>query len=172
MSWKPTALEPGDLEAAGSLIATVFGRGPRLSPDTRREFELATEADRMFLVHDGPAVVGIGGAYTFGLALPGGATLPMCGVTEVGVAPTHRRRGMLRSIMAAVIDQAIEREEPIAGLTASDRQSCSATNRFRTVTSRAVRSAAKASRSPGSTARMRATASRTPNRLPRPTRDA
>lgn len=120
MSWKPTALEPGDLEAAGSLIATVFGRGPRLSPDTRREFELATEADRMFLVHDGPAVVGIGGAYTFGVALPGGATLPMCGVTEVGVAPTHRRRGMLRSIMAAVIDQAIEREEPIAGLTASE----------------------------------------------------
>lgn len=120
MSWKPTLLEPADLEAAGSLVATVFGRGPRLSPGVRREFESLTEADRMFVVHDGPAVVGMGGAYTFGIALPGGATLPMCGVTEVGVTPTHRRRGMLRSLMTAVLDQAIEREECLAGLTASE----------------------------------------------------
>lgn len=120
MSWKPTLVEPADLDAAGSLIATVFGRGPRLSPAIRHEFELLTEADRMFVVHDGPAVAGTAGAYTFGIALPGGATLPMSGVSGVGVAPTHRRRGMLRALMTAVLDQAVEREEPLAGLTASE----------------------------------------------------
>jgi predicted acetyltransferase len=101
-------------------MATVFGRGPRPSEAIRREIDLVTEPDRMFVIHDGPAIVGIGGAYTFDMALPGGGQVPMSGVTAVGVAPTHRRRGMLRATMGAVLDQAVERDEPLAGLTASE----------------------------------------------------
>ena len=113
-------MEPAETSAVSSLLTTVFGRGPRPSEAVQREIDLLVEPDRMFVVHDGPTVVGVGGAYSFELALPGGAAVPMGSVTEVGVAPTHRRRGMLRHIMRAVVDQAVERGEPIAGLTASE----------------------------------------------------
>jgi predicted acetyltransferase len=113
-------MTPADMDGAAALVATVFGRGPQPSEAIRREIDLVTEPDRMFVVHDGPAVVGIGGAYTFDVALPGDGHVPMSGVTAVGVAPTHRRRGMLQAIMGVVLDQAVEREEPVAGLTASE----------------------------------------------------
>jgi predicted acetyltransferase len=71
-------------------------------------------------VYDGATMAGTGAAFTFDVVLPGGGTLPMSSVTEVGVAPTHRRQGILRAIMGSVLDQALERDEPIAGLTASE----------------------------------------------------
>jgi predicted acetyltransferase len=46
--------------------------------------------------------------------------LPTAAVTEVGVLPTHRRRGVLTAIMGALLDQAVERNEPVASLTASE----------------------------------------------------
>lgn len=113
-------VSPEEMDAAVSVGTTVFGRGPRPSQVIRREIDLITERDRMFVVHDGPAVAGIAGAYSFDVALPGGGQLAMSSVTDVGVAPTHRRRGILRALMAAVVDQAVERDEPIAGLTASE----------------------------------------------------
>ncbi|HKY69148.1 MAG TPA: GNAT family N-acetyltransferase, partial [Acidimicrobiales bacterium] len=120
MSWKAVPMEPGERGAIASLLTTVFGRGPEPSDDIRRQLDLLLEPDRMFVVHDGPAVVGSGGAYTFDLALPGGSVLPMQAISEVGVVPTHRRRGILREVMRSVVDQAVERGEPLAGLTASE----------------------------------------------------
>ena len=113
-------MEPGELAEASALLTTVFGRGPVPSEAIRRQIDLLVEPDRMFVVHDGPAVVGVGGAYTFDLALPGGDAVPMQAISDVGVSPTHRRQGMLRAIMRAVVDQAVERGEPVAGLTASE----------------------------------------------------
>ena len=113
-------MEPGERDAMSGLLTTVFGRGPRPSEAVQREIDLVIEPDRMFVVHDGPAVVGIGGSYSFEVALPGGATLPLQAISDVGVAPTHRRRGILRDVMRAVVDQGVERGEPIAGLTASE----------------------------------------------------
>jgi predicted acetyltransferase len=53
------------------------------------------------------------------MSVPGGA-LPCAGTTVVGVAPTHRRRGVLRAMMRAHLDDAHERGEPIAALWASE----------------------------------------------------
>ena len=55
----------------------------------------------------------------FDLTVPGGE-LPTAGVTVVGVLPTHRRRGVLRSLMRAQLDDAHERGEPLAALWASE----------------------------------------------------
>jgi predicted acetyltransferase len=120
MSWKAVPMEPGELAEASALLTTVFGRGPVPSEAIQREIDLLVEPERMFVVHDGTAVVGVGGSYTFDVAMPGGATVPLQAVTGVGVSPTHRRRGILREVMRAVVDQAVERDEPIAGLTASE----------------------------------------------------
>src|SRR5262249_52922834 len=42
------------------------------------------------------------------------------GVTEVGVHPTHRRRGLLRQLMARMLADARTRGEAFAGLIASE----------------------------------------------------
>jgi predicted acetyltransferase len=52
--------------------------------------------------------------------VPGGAALPCAGVSVVGVLPTHRRRGILTSMMRAQLDDVRERGEPIAALFASE----------------------------------------------------
>jgi predicted acetyltransferase len=51
--------------------------------------------------------------------VPGGS-LPCAGVTAVGVHPTHRRRGVLRSMMDTQLRDVHERGEPIAALWASE----------------------------------------------------
>jgi predicted acetyltransferase len=54
------------------------------------------------------------------VSLPGGAHVPVAAVTAVGVAQTMRRRGVMRGLMLACLDEAVEREEPLAGLFASE----------------------------------------------------
>jgi predicted acetyltransferase len=54
------------------------------------------------------------------LTLPGGRQVPMGGVTSTGVLPTYRRRGLLRKVMAAMLDDCRERGEFLAGLSASE----------------------------------------------------
>ena len=46
--------------------------------------------------------------------------VPTAGVTIVGVLPTHRRRGILRSMMRAQLDDVHARGEPLAALWASE----------------------------------------------------
>jgi predicted acetyltransferase len=119
MEWKPRLADPQELSAAIDLSAVVFGVGPVATDDFRAQVTAAAEPERAFVVDDGGAVVGTGAAYTFEMAMPGGA-VPLAGVTFVGVAPTHRRRGILRAIMDALVDQSLDRGEPAAGLTASE----------------------------------------------------
>src|SRR5437867_7859306 len=65
-------------------------------------------------------VVGGAGSFEFEVTVPGGAAVPAAGVTVVGTSPTHRRRGALRAMMRAQLDDVHERGEPIAALWASE----------------------------------------------------
>lgn len=76
-------------------------------------------------VHDGGDLVATAGATPFELTLPAAPGRPfpvlgVAGVTCVGVLPTHRRRGLLRRMMAYQLAQFREREIPVAILTASE----------------------------------------------------
>jgi predicted acetyltransferase len=75
--------------------------------------------ERAFAAFDGEDVVGTAGAFEFRLSLPGGE-VAAAGVTMVGVLPSHRRRGILRDLMRAQLDDANERNEPVAILLASE----------------------------------------------------
>ena len=75
--------------------------------------------ERMHAAFEDGAIVGGAGAFPFELSVPGGS-LPCGGVTAVGVHPTHRRRGVLRSMMDAQLRDIHERGEPIAALWASE----------------------------------------------------
>jgi predicted acetyltransferase len=52
--------------------------------------------------------------------VPGEAVLPMAGVTWVAVAPTHRRRGVLRAMFTEAHRRMTAASYPIAGLEASE----------------------------------------------------
>jgi predicted acetyltransferase len=66
------------------------------------------------------AVIGTAGAYSLRMTVPG-AALPVAGVSVVSVLPSHRRRGVLRSLMhRQLADIAARGEEPVAALWASE----------------------------------------------------
>src|SRR6266576_1738116 len=65
------------------------------------------ELDRLIGAVDGERWVGTGGAYTFRLTVPGGE-VGATGITAIAVAPSHRRRGILRLMMRWLFDQAPE----------------------------------------------------------------
>lgn len=81
---------------------------------------LTFEVNRALGAFEGAAQVGTAGAYSLGLTLPGGGVLPVAGVTAVGVLPTHRRRGVLRQMMATQLDDVAGRGEAVAILGASE----------------------------------------------------
>ncbi|WP_180357612.1 GNAT family N-acetyltransferase [Streptomyces sp. NP160] len=66
------------------------------------------------------ALVGGAGAYSFTLTAPGGARLPVPGVTWVGVALHQRRRGLLRRMLADLHAGFVAGGAPLAVLTASE----------------------------------------------------
>ena len=74
----------------------------------------------MIAVVENGSFVASAGAYTFDLTIPGAATVPVAGVTWVGVLPTHRRRGILSQMMKFQLDDVVARGEPLAVLTASE----------------------------------------------------
>jgi predicted acetyltransferase len=78
------------------------------------------ELDRTRAAFEGDELVATSRNYSLELTVPGGAALPAAGVSAVAVLPTHRRRGILRMMMAALLDDAVERGEPVAMLTASE----------------------------------------------------
>jgi predicted acetyltransferase len=76
--------------------------------------------DGTVLACDGDDVVGMAHYLDLRLTVPGGAVLPMAGITIVGVAPTHRRRGILRAMYTELHNRIADARYPIAGLTASE----------------------------------------------------
>lgn len=78
------------------------------------------ELDRCWGAFDEGRPVGTFRSLTLELTVPGGAAVPLDGVSAVTVAPTHRRRGLLSRMMAAGLGEAKERGEPLAGLYAAE----------------------------------------------------
>jgi predicted acetyltransferase len=107
-----------ELRDAAGAIVHYFGREKPDEAWTERWLKYF-ELERMHAALDGDAIVAGAGAFTFRLTVPGGV-LPTAGVTVVGVLPTHRRRGILRAMMRAQLDDVHERGEPLAALWASE----------------------------------------------------
>jgi predicted acetyltransferase len=100
-------------------LVRAFGGVPE-SSDERGLYNALSEYDRFIGVWDGDQVVGTAGAFTFRVTVPGGASVPAAGITMVSVAATHRRRGVLRSMMRRQLDDIRSWGEPLAVLTASE----------------------------------------------------
>ncbi|MER5206077.1 GNAT family N-acetyltransferase [Streptomyces sp. NPDC002825] len=101
---------------------TAFG----LFPETPAEdgggvWWSALEMDRgLFALADDGRPVGTAGSYSFELTLPGGALVPVGGVTAVGVLPSHRRRGVLSAMMRHQLTELRARGDVLSVLLASE----------------------------------------------------
>ena len=107
-----------DEARAVMAAATVAFGGELRDEDFERERE-SMPADRMLAAYDDGRPVGLAGSYAFELTVPGGR-VPAAGVTWVGVLPSHRRRGILRSLMRLQLEDVRARGEPVAILWASE----------------------------------------------------
>ena len=65
-------------------------------------------------------IVATAGDWDMQLTIPGGREVHAPGVTAVGVLPTHRRRGLLTSLMRRQLDDYRGRGEPVATLLAAE----------------------------------------------------
>src|SRR5690348_3306922 len=100
-------------------LIRAFGGVPE-SDEERALWRELIDPRRCVGVWDGEACVGTAGAFAFRLTVPGGASVPAAGVTMVSVAATHRRRGVLTSMMRRQLDDVRSWGEPLAVLTASE----------------------------------------------------
>lgn len=89
------------------------------------------EPGRAWVAADGDRFVATCCTYTDTLTLPGAPgepgddrppcpLVPLAGVSAVGVLPTHRRRGLLTQMMAAMLGDARRRDEALAALIATE----------------------------------------------------
>ncbi|MEU2899805.1 GNAT family N-acetyltransferase [Streptomyces sp. NPDC088106] len=113
------ALKPEEWDKVYANLIRAFG-GPPEAAEERELWNALSEFDRFLGAWDGDECVGSAGAFSFRLTVPGGASVPAAGVTMVGVAATHRRRGVLTSMMRRQLDDVRSWGEPLAVLTASE----------------------------------------------------
>jgi predicted acetyltransferase len=110
---------PAADELASVLGATHTAFGEELKEDDIERHGRMMPPDRVLAAWDSGRPVGVTASYPFEMTTPGGS-VPVAGVTWVGVLPSHRRQGILRELMTRQLDDVYERGEPIAILWASE----------------------------------------------------
>ncbi|MCX5215276.1 GNAT family N-acetyltransferase [Kitasatospora sp. NBC_00240] len=110
-----------DLEVFVDTAYTAFARFPESPAQGSELWWAALEMDRgvLAVTADGRPV-GTAAAYSFELTLPGEVLVPAAGVTAVGVLPSHRRRGLLSSMMRHQLAELRARGEFLSVLLASE----------------------------------------------------
>jgi predicted acetyltransferase len=107
-----------ELRGALNAISHYFGHENQLEDAER--FSQWIEVERMHAAFEDDRVIGGAGAFTFRMSVPGGASIPAAGITVVGVLPTHRRRGVLTSLMKEQLEDCRARGDLAAYLWASE----------------------------------------------------
>ncbi|MDQ4095066.1 MAG: GNAT family N-acetyltransferase [Actinomycetota bacterium] len=107
-------------EEIGRLLETAeaaFSEG--VEDEDKARMEALLEPKRTLAAFDGDEMVAAAAVYPFTLTIPGGQA-PSGGVTIVGVLPTHRRRGIVKSMMKRQLEQCRDIGEATAILWASE----------------------------------------------------
>ncbi len=112
---RPVATD--EVEAFQHTMGIPFGCDP--SENLLDSFKNVFEVERLRAAFDGDQMVATFGTFSFQMTVPGGK-LPTGGTTVVTVLPTHRRQGILRSLMTEHLAEIHENQEPLAALWASE----------------------------------------------------
>jgi predicted acetyltransferase len=123
LDFKLTGVEPAPITAdeladfREAVSAAFHGDNPEHYVEQLRTI---FEPERSLVLRDGDRIVAGTSIYTRRLSVPGGE-VPVAGVTQVGVRPTHRRRGMLTALMRRQLEDVRDAgDEAIAALWASE----------------------------------------------------
>lgn len=109
-----------ELAAYRDTVMTTFGTDVEVDPTGSERIRALLEPSQIWAAFDGKAVVGTAASFNHQIGLPGGASLPIAGLTMVTVRPTHRRRGILRALIELHLADARVRGHPVSGLWASE----------------------------------------------------
>ncbi|MFF0493062.1 GNAT family N-acetyltransferase [Nocardia sp. NPDC003482] len=111
-----TADEP----ALRLLLANAFGGEPQVEPELAEQRRRLFRTEDAIVAVDGDRIVGHTGYRTMTVTVPGERTVDACGVAAVAVAPTHRRRGILRAMYAEQHRRTERAGLPLTIFTASE----------------------------------------------------
>jgi predicted acetyltransferase len=107
-----------DFDAVSTLLSTAFHH--TIDEEAREIDRRIWEPERALVATDGDMIVGHANVLTRDLTIPGNV-VPAAHVSGVGVAPTHRRRGVLTRLMERQLrDVRDAGREPVAVLWASE----------------------------------------------------
>jgi predicted acetyltransferase len=109
--------QPDEIDLFVRSVARAFNWMPK--PADLELDRLLLEPERTLLAEDGADVVGTAAIFSLTMTMPGLVSTPIAGITAVGVAPTHRRQGVLTALMHRQLDDLAEREA-VAVLLASE----------------------------------------------------
>ncbi|HEY3955051.1 MAG TPA: GNAT family N-acetyltransferase [Streptosporangiaceae bacterium] len=113
-------VSPEEFDAFHAVDEEAFFGRP-LAQTQRAALIRKIEFDRTLAALDGSTPVGITAIWSLRMCLPG-TVAPVAGVTYVAVLPTHRRRGILTSLMRRQLSDIRERGEAVAALFASEAE--------------------------------------------------
>ncbi|HSJ27063.1 MAG TPA: GNAT family N-acetyltransferase [Acidimicrobiia bacterium] len=117
------AVAADELEALLHAASGPFGFDFPPDPSHRQAFvdrmAATFEPDRARCAFDGDRMVGTLATHSFDMSVPGGS-IPVAGTTLVTVQVTHRRQGILSSLIEHHLEEARERGDYAAALWASD----------------------------------------------------
>lgn len=118
MTIEVRTIGPDELARLRDVLSVAFGGG---DPDAAWDpvWEHAFEKDRLFAAYESGEMAGVAGSFSFKVTVPG-AEVPTAGLTIVGVLPNHRRKGILRKLMKAHVEDARAHDEPLSVLWASE----------------------------------------------------
>ncbi|MGD0440196.1 MAG: GNAT family N-acetyltransferase [Acidimicrobiales bacterium] len=107
-----------EIYAFASCQAAAWGG--RYTPDKLESLAEELQLDRSLAVFEGGDLVATSSSYLIPMTLPGLVRCEVAAVTDVAVAPTHRRRGLLNSMMRRQLDDLHSADEILAVLYASE----------------------------------------------------
>lgn len=117
-----------DAQEVGASLEVFLTAMVGLAPPAMGDITDFVEPGRTlgaFVAHPDPVevpgqLVGTAGSFTSWLIVPGGRRVAQAAVTDVGVLPTHTRRGLASALVRRQLEQCAARGEIIATLRASE----------------------------------------------------
>ncbi|MFD6417590.1 GNAT family N-acetyltransferase [Streptomyces sp. NPDC060194] len=120
MSVEIRAVRADEFAGWNRAVNVGFLRPPGVSAHDVANRLAHTDLARTQGAFDGERCVAAFRSFGHELVVPGGASVDSSAVTNVGVAPTHRRRGLLSRMMAADLAAAKERGDVLSTLIAAE----------------------------------------------------
>ncbi|MQA93914.1 MAG: GNAT family N-acetyltransferase [Streptosporangiales bacterium] len=111
-------IQPPEVPAFHEVNHIGFNSAWPVEPEVERATRLL-EVDRSLAAFDGPLMIGTTTTLPLRMTVPG-ASLPVAGVSDVSVLPSHRRRGVLSALMRTQLEELRAGGETVAALWASE----------------------------------------------------